>query len=246
MTYYLRKLLFRFSICFFYSTHYKAQIENNDVTNQYWVDYNFTHPISDKIVLYGSTGARFVSPHIWSRYYIRHSISFTPSSTSIAGKEFIISLRTGISLFYTNNISSPNLIEISPFQGVDIKSSPNKPLQLGLYICLEERFEYTNDANDFGMRARFRFSGILRPKNTSNQQAIFSDLYFPMHAEIFWSFEENSQFNDLIRITPGIGYFATLALKIEFSMSYFRSKNITTGDFETNDLVFRLRLFHDF
>ncbi len=67
-----------------------------------------------------------------------------------------------------------------------------------------------------------------------------------MHVELFWSLEDNSQFNDVMRIIPGIGYFATLSWKMEFSAAYFKSKNITTGNFETNDIVFRLRLFHDF
>lgn len=232
-------------VFFSLTTKSYSQLKEDDVNTQYWTDYNLNHIVSDKIDFHNSVGTRFISPNIWSRYYIRPSMVYNNSLITVFGKELLTSYHLGVGLFLTNNIDVPNIIEIRPFQGLDIKTSPNKKLQLGLYTQLEERFEYTENSDDFGFRARFRFSGILRPENSDLKNTFLSNLYFPFHVELFWNLEENSQFNDLMRITPGIGYFAGLAWKIEFSTSYFRSKDITTGNFKTNDIVFRLRLFHD-
>lgn len=53
------------------STAQFDQFEDVDVDKQVWIDYNFNYHKSDKFNIYGDTGFRIVSPHNWTRYYIR-------------------------------------------------------------------------------------------------------------------------------------------------------------------------------
>ncbi len=75
----------------------------------------------------------------------------------------------------------------------------------------------------------------------------FNDgLYLPVSMELFWNLKGAQQFNDVVRITPGIGYEISPIWKAEFDLSYHYTCNTVEDDFATNDIVFRLRVFHKF
>ncbi len=59
------------------------------------------------------------------------------------------------------------------------------------------------------------------------------------------NFNTTTQFNDLIRITAGLGYNFSINWKTEFSASYHRIRNTLNDVFETNDIVFRFRVFQN-
>ena len=84
----------------------------------------------------------------------------------------------------------------------------------------------------YRLGARFRF---LKPA--------LSDLYLPVSAEAFMSTGQGFYFNDVVRVTPGIGYNFTDQFSAEFQLSYHFSRNSGTESFENNDIVYRLRVF---
>ena len=234
------------SLCAFLltlSSRLYAQIEDEELTYQFWFDYNAKYHVSRKFKVYGDVGYRKISPNIWTRYYIRPAVSYFHSIPLKSGKHIIITYHLGLGAFFTNTTDTSDILLIMPFQGINIQWPTFKRLQLNHYIRLEEQFIHANNNWYFGLRLRYMFSGIFHWKkenwNTLN------NFYLPFNIEFFWNLLNDSPATDLIRISPGIGYTFNLKWKLEFSTSYQRTKFFSDDNIETNDIVFRLRVFHN-
>ena len=64
-----------------------------------------------------------------------------------------------------------------------------------------------------------------------------------MSVEFFYNLKEADRYNDVIRISPGLGYKFSDEWKAEFYVSYHLSNNTSEDDDSTNDFVFRLRIY---
>ena len=111
------------------------------------------------------------------------------------------------------------------------------------YTRLEERFQtaFDGDGWETGFRLRHRVSiAISWKKHYLN---FTKGLYFPISAEIFLNLRNAGQFNDLIRLSPGIGYKFDSGLKLELYTIYNLSRNITATNDASNDFILRLRIY---
>lgn len=230
-------------VILFFGSCLDAQIEDEDVTSQGWIDYNVRYDFAGNFRVNADMGFRVISPYVWTRYYFRPSVSYTLSQSSRSWKTPITAFHLGSGVFYTNNVDYPNHTEFRIFQGVNVHWPNFRKLRINNYVRLEERFFYIDNRSDFVLRARYMIAGTFRwHKKSTNQQ---SRLFFPFHTEFFWDLNQPSLYSDLIRITPGLGYDINVDLRIEFSVSYHRNRITVEESFETNDMVFRLRFFHD-
>jgi hypothetical protein len=226
-----------------YSAGLFAQYEDEDITNQGWIDYNIRYDFNNNFGVYSDMGFRIISPYVWTRYYFRPAVSYTLSPSSRSWKTPIITFHLGSGIFYTNNVDYPDYTELRLFQGVNVGWPNFRKLRLRHYIRLEERFHFIDNKSSFDLRLRYMIGGTLRwPRKSADH---LSNLYFPFHAEFFWDLNQASLFSDLIRITPGLGYDINADFRIEFSVSYHRNRIKYEDSFETNDVVLRLRFFHD-
>jgi len=75
-------------------------------------------------------------------------------------------------------------------------------------------------------------------------------MYIPLNVELFVNLQKAERFNDVIRISPGIGYKFSDEWRAEFYVSYHYTYN--TAEYTnnkadqqdgSNDFVFRLRIF---
>lgn len=194
-----------------------AQVEDEEVNKQGWVDYNLTINDTSMFSYYGDAGYRIISPDIWTRYYIRPAVSYTRSPFTVPGKKITEVYHAGIGLFYTNNRNIPDNMEIRFFQGYNIQWPVFSRLRISHYFRLEERFEhlYDNNSWDFGFRGRYMLAGVLTWGETYFKR--LEGFYLPFHVEFFLNFDQTTQFNDLIRVTPGVGYNFSLEWNMEFS-----------------------------
>lgn len=120
---------------------------------------------------------------------------------------------------------------------------PNfKHIGFSHYARLEQQIDYFNNNWDFGLRARYMLARNITFKNKNRK--IISSLYFPFHIELFWNLDKSAGFNDVIRLAPGIGYVFDPKWKMEFSTSYHKRRFSENENFVTNDIVFRLRIYH--
>jgi hypothetical protein len=245
MVYIIKQYIF-FIVVILISLQSNAQIEDLEdeyTDTQLWLDYNAQYNLKNNFTLYGDAGWRIISPHLWTRYYIRPAVSFTHFPIIKAKKHLKLVYHFGIGTFYTNYTEIPNNLEIRPFQGINIEWTTLKRLHINQYIRLEQQFEYFNDEWDFGLRARYMLAGTFEfYKNRNN---FIDQIYIPFHVEFFWNLNDTQTFNDVIRLTAGLGYVANPKWWFEFSTSYHRRKFEIEDEFSTNDIVFRFRVFHN-
>ncbi len=225
------------------STAQIDQFKNGDLNRQAWFDYNFNYHKTDRFNIYGDTGFRIISPYIWTRYYIRPAVSYTPKPLFKKGDKLRTTYHFGIGTFFTNYVELPNHIEIRPFQGIQLNWPSFKNISFSHYARLEQQIENFDGGWSFGVRARYMLSGNITWGN--NNENVINSFFFPFHVELFWNLDNTAGFNDVIRITPGLGYHFNPNWRLEFSTSYHKRKFAEADNFETNDIVFRLRIYYD-
>lgn len=242
----MRSLVSILFLSLFFSSQLSAQIEEVEdeyVDQQLWLDYNAQYNLENSFTIYGDAGWRIISPHNWTRYYIRPAINFTHFPISKSKNHLKLVYHFGIGAFFTNYTEIPNNLEIRPFQGINIEWSTLKRLKINQYIRLEQQIEYFNDEWDFGLRARYMLAGTFEFYKTRDN--FIDQIYIPFNVEFFWNLDSSQSFSDVLRITPGIGYFANPKWRFEFSLSYHRRKFEIEDEFSTNDIVFRFRVFQN-
>ena len=229
-----------------YFLHAQDIEDESIITKQIWLDYNPTFSLSEKVDLYADIAARTVFPNEWYRFVVGPSVRYKRPNLIFKKLYYKEELHFGIRFFFTANKSFPNRLEIRPFQGYKLYW-PNRPrIVLQHYVRLEERFdiELPNWINTFGLRVRYMAELILKFKG--DWLSFNEGLYLPISIELFWNLKEAQQFNDVVRITPGIGYEISPIWRAEFDLSYHYTRNTVEDNFATNDIVFRFRVYHKF
>ncbi len=223
---------------------YAQDEEDKSLTQQIWLDYNPSYNFSEKLDFYGDIGARTVFPNEWYRFVVGPSVRYKKPKLFFNKLYYKEELHFGIKFYFTANKNFPNRLEIRPFQGYKLYW-PNRPrLVLQHYVRLEERFdiELPKWINTFGIRVRYRAKLTLKFKG---DWLSFNDgLYLPVRMEVFWNLKGAQQFNDVVRITPGIGYEFSSTWKAEFGLAYHYTRNTIEDNFATNDIVYRFRVYH--
>ena len=197
-------------------------------------------------MVYGDVGVRTMIPHEWNRVIIRPSILYKIPKLFLKNLYYSAEVHAGLGLFYTNNLSNSNRFEIRPFQGFSL-AWPNRPyIRIKHYLRLEERFDMETSSweNTFGLR--FRYQADLRLKFKGNFIKFNKNLYLPISVELFWNLIGTKQFNDTVRIIPGIGYVFSNVWSGELQLGYHYTRNTVEDVFATNDLVLRIRVYHKF
>lgn len=224
---------------------YSQDTEEKSRTEQIWLDYNPTYTLSEKLDIYSAVSARTVFPNEWYQFDIGTSVRYLRPKLIFKKLYYKEELHFGIKFFFTLNRDNSNRLEIRPFQGYRLLW-PNRPkIVIQHFVRLEERFDIrTSDwVNTFGIRLRYMVE--LMFKFRGDWISFAEGLYLPASMEFFWNLKGAKQFNDVVRITPGIGYEFSDLWKGEFSLSYHYTRNTVEDNFATHDIVFRLRVFHN-
>jgi hypothetical protein len=116
-------------------------------------------------------------------------------------------------------------------------------LPLKNYIRFEERFQKTFDGSSWNSSFRFRYKVSTIIEWKKHLLSFNKGMYIPLSVEFFFNLKEADRFNDVIRISPGLGYKFNDEWKAEFYVSYHYSNNTSEDDNSTNDFVFRLRIY---
>ncbi len=219
-------------------------MKDQNINLQPWLDYNPSHSINTRTRLYGSFGARTIFPASWHRFYAREAIRYDITTFNNRTQRYRTwQLHGGVASFFTYNTEESNILEIRTFQGVRVRFPNWNRFQLAHYVRLEERMEIglQKSGVEFGIRARYKTGTDLQLPGY-----LVTGLYIPLYAEVFFNIEKGVQFNDVFRLTPGLGYQANLSWKFQFDLSYHVTRQTETSSsaLHTNDIVFRLRVYH--
>ncbi len=225
-----------------------CQEEEPDVSvnRQFWTDFNGRKDFKENRAASGFVGFRTISPHVYDKFvaFGTYDITHTKSPKFMNLKKPLInSFHLGGGVWYTDNKNDDNDFEFRLSQGLKFFIPSIKEVPLMNFVRLEQRFQKIFDGSPWSasMRFRYKISTVIEWK-----KRLFSfnkGMYIPMHVEFFYSFQEADRFNDVIRISPGLGYKFSDDWKAEFYVSYHYTRNTTDLQNSTNDFVFRLRIY---
>jgi len=239
-------LIFCFLFCVSILRSQEDTPEDASVNSQFWFDFNARYQLDEKKSIQGFVGYRTISPHLFDKFMIVPTFDFlhTKSPKFIKSeKPLITSFHLGAALYYTNNIYEPDNFEFRLMQGMKFFLPSIDFVPLKTYIRLEERFQKTFDDSSWSVSGRFRFKVSTALEWKKHLLSFNKGMYIPMSIEFFYNLKEADRYNDVIRISPGIGYKFTDEWKAELYVSYHLSNNTSVDDESTNDFVFRLRIY---
>jgi hypothetical protein len=217
------------------------------VNEQAWLDYNFKSALNDSRFLSTQVGFRTINPSVYNRYLVISTLNLRAKRWFKSKKEdsepLIRSYHLGLGTIYTRNYNETDNFEVRFIQGFKFNIPTIKDFELYNYTRIEERFQtaFDGDGWETGFRLRHRVSiAISWKKHYLN---FTKGLYFPISAEIFLNLKKADQFNDVLRLSPGIGYKFESGLKLELYSIYNLSRNITETNDASNDFILRLRIY---
>jgi Protein of unknown function (DUF2490) len=207
---------------------------------QLWIDYNFTKSLKESKDISTQIGFRKITPEVYDRFLGISTVNFKNHSDN----KFIRLIRTfhlGLGVIYTSNYNARDNLELRFIQGFKFQIPTIKPVTLYNYVRLEERFQNSfGEGWTAGYRLRYRLSTEIQwGKHLFD---FTQGLYFPMEAEIFFNLKRADRFNDVIRISPGIGYKLKSGWKIESYLIFNRTKNLTETNNKSSDFILRIRI----
>jgi hypothetical protein len=236
-----RKLVIVFFVLLNFSY---AQSSSDDVTQQIWTDYNPQWNLNENYTFYGSLGYRTIIPYSWTKLYFTSAVRFAPDPLFELVNKLQQEVHFGLNFYYTFNEDKTNQIELRPFQGYKISWPNLERIKVSHTIRLDERFIFTIGEDDFtfDLVARYKIEAIFH--RTKHLVDFADGFYFPISVEFFIKLYSNEQYNDAIRVTPGLGYSSSSERwKIQFDLSYQYSKNEEESDFTKNTIIYRLRFY---
>lgn len=225
-----------------------SQAESGEVINdtQAWFDFNGKHSFDETKSISGFAGYRTTNPHLYDKvmfvptYNIIHTKS--PEFMNLK-KPLISSFHLGTGFYYTKNVDSDDNFEFRLMQGFKFFLPSFKAIPLKNYIRLEERFQKTFNGSNWGSAVRIRYKLSTAIEWKKHLFSFNKGMYLPMSIEVFFNLTEADQFNDVIRISPGLGYKFSDQWKAELFLSYHYTLNTTADENSSNDFVFRLRIY---
>lgn len=237
-----------FSFCVFFSISAQDGIVDQDVkvNQQIWLDYNFSNPINDSLNFKTQVGFRKITPEIFNRFLVTTTLNVKNNRKLIdlnTKEPFIKSFHLGTSLIYTQNYDSNDNFELRFIQGFKFEIPTIKLITLYNYVRFEERFQnaFNNSGWTGAFRLRYRLSTILSWKK--HYLSFTKGLYIPLQAEIFLNLQRADRFNDILRISPGLGFRTENDWRFELYVIFNRTKNITETNNKSSDFILRLRVY---
>jgi len=244
-----RRLLFYIPIlCIFNTTAAQDSIVDQDVkvNQQFWLDYNFTSVFDDTKNLSTQVGFRKITPEIYNRFLGVSTLNLKNNKKLIdlkTEKPLVKSYHLGAGLIYTQNYDNNDNFEFRLMQGFKFEIPTIKPITLYNYVRLEERFQNSFDNSGWtsAFRLRYRLSTIL--SWNKHYLSFTKGLYIPLQAEVFFNLKKADRFNDVLRISPGIGYRLENDWRFEMYIIFNRTKNITETSNKSSDFILRFRVY---
>ena len=99
------------------------------------------------------------------------------------------------------------------------------------------------DEFNFDLRGRYKLEAIFH--RTKHLVDFAEGLYFPISIEFFVNLYSTKNYNNAIRVTPGLGYSSERERwKIQFDLSYQYTGNTDFSDYTKSTIIYRLRFNH--
>ncbi|RLD26829.1 MAG: hypothetical protein DRI70_05175 [Bacteroidetes bacterium] len=235
-----------------FSIYGQEEVDDIKVNGQTWLDYNVAYDLDEYKTIGGFIGYRTISPHIYDNFLLTSNYSIINQKSLKflkflkLEKPLIHSYHFGARVNYVSNKNKEDDLEFRLMQGAKFFIPSFESFPLLNYIRLEERFQKTFDGSKWvvGLRFRYRISTVIEWN-----KLVFDftkGFYIPMNIEFFFNLKKTDRFNDVIRISPGIGYKLNEEWRFELYGSYHNTLNTTEEVNTSNDFVLRLRIHRSY
>lgn len=214
------------------------------VNGQFWLDYNHPTLLSETQWIRTQMAFRTINPNVFNRFLAISTINFKNVKKENKVWGLIESFQLGGGAIYTQNTSAFDNFELRLIQGFKFNIPTIKLITLNNYVRLEERFQndFDNEGWHSGFRLRYQIGTNI---SWSKHFLSFTEgLYFPIKAEVFFNLKKTDRFNDLIRLSPGVGYKFKNNWRYELFVIFNRTKNITETNNTSSDFILRLRIYN--
>jgi len=206
--------------------------QDDDISQQLWVDYNPRWVFPSNLELFGDVGVRTeLGAQGWGRLVVR---------PGVRGPVGLFRWSGGVGAFYTKNESFSDRIEIRPFQGIAATWPSRRVLGLDHYLRLEEQFEWGGAAgSSVALRLRYRLQ-TQYALSGPQENAIWR---IRANIEAFATVAGDAgQFKETVRLGLGIGRDFGAAWSAWLDAVWQKSGRAFTGA-PTDDLYIRVRVF---
>ena len=214
------------------------------VNEQFWLDYNHPTILSETQSIRTQIAYRTIVPNVLNRFQAISTITFKNNKKEHKIWGLIDSYQLGGGAIYTQNNTTNDNFELRLIQGFKFSIPTIKLINLNNYVRLEERFQ--NSFDDEGWRSGYRLRYQLGTNISwaKHYLRFIEGLYFPIKAEFFFNLKKTDRFNDLLRISPGVGYKFKNNWRYELFVIFNRTKNITETNNTSSDFILRLRIYN--
>ena len=235
-----------FLICFHIQAQDSIVDQDIKVNSQIWIDYNFTNEIDEDKTLRTQAGFRKIYPNVYNRFLVISTLDIPhnkPLKIFNLKNALIHNFQLGAGLIYTQNYEADDNLEFRLVQGTKFKIPLISGIVLLNYLRIEERFQTKFNGSGWhaGFRFRYKASTVLDWKKQF--LPFIEGFYIPLSVELFFNLKKSDQFNDVVRIEPGIGYKLKNDWRFELHGIFNQTKNSTENDTNTSDFIIRLRVF---
>ena len=214
--------------------------EDVKVNQQFWLDYNFSKSTKENRDLSTQIGYRKITPAVYDRFLGISTLNIKNTSQNKFLSVFE-SFHLGAGAIYTYNHNENDNFELRLIQGIRFNITTLKLFTFNNYIRLEERLQTSfNNGVTIGYRLRYKLSTAISWKN--HLWKFTEGFYFPLEAEVFFNLKKTSRFNDLLRLSPGVGYKSKKGWRFETFLIFNRTKNITETNNTSSDFILRIRI----
>jgi len=211
----------------------------DEVDNQFWINYALTVPINEKWTYGGDVGLRgLISNYDWNQFLIRPNVNYRINYT--------FSVSPAMAWFKTLNRNGSNVNEFRIHQDFNAKWPDLGIVEFFYRIRLEQRWFLYQDGsipNDFNLRAR-----LLIGMETADIN-LFGDnrpIYFQVIYEGFSTGNESALevFVNQTRFHVALGH--RLSSRFRYELHYIRqgSRLLREEGLGISQNIYRLRLFH--
>jgi hypothetical protein len=220
------------------------ETSTSTVTNQIWLDFNASWKFSKQFELRGKIGAKTIFPNEWNKFYTTAEISYWIPKFRFKKAQYDERVYFGIDFYEVYFNEGPNVIEISPYQGYTQTWPKLKRFTMLNNFELGERFQWDVEEwnYSFGLKLSYEASMIFNFRGDVWKPG--DGFFLSVSAKFWWNLIATAVFNDVLRITPGIGYQINPKWSTAFYIGYNLTRNQTADSFQTNNIIYRLRVYY--
>ena len=216
----------------------------NNVTNQVWLDFNPSYKISERWDIKGKIGTKAIYPQSWYKIYTSVEGSYSIPKFMFKKLYYDEQVYGGLEFYYVMNDSSQNVIEFDTYQGYKLKWPNRKRIIIQHNVELTERFQWGTQDLDYSFGLKLSYEGTLTWKFQGDVWKYGKGFYMACSFKFWWNLISTTVFNDVARITPGIGYQINPKWKTAFFVGWNYTRNLSADKFSTNSIIYRFRVYY--